>query len=68
MSHIDLDGSHTIAKKGDEEIAYQGRKKAKISNLLFLSDNQGIILVFSEVQSGNHHDLYDIDYQFKGYC
>ena len=64
MSHIDLDGSHTIAKKGGEEIAYQGRKKAKTSNLLFLSDNQGIILGFSEVQSDNHHDLYDINLQY----
>ena len=63
MSHIDMDGSHTIAKKGGEEVGYQVRKKSKTSNLLFLSDNQGIVLAFSEVQSGNHHDLYDINRQ-----
>jgi len=35
MSHIDLDAIHTIAKKGGEQVAYQGHKKAKTSNLLF---------------------------------
>ena len=33
MSHISIDGSHTICKKGGEEVSYQGRKKAKKTNL-----------------------------------
>jgi hypothetical protein len=34
VSELNLDGSHTIAKKGGESVAYQGRKKAKTSNNL----------------------------------
>jgi len=34
-------GSHTLAKRGGEALAYQGRKAAKTTNLLFLADNQG---------------------------
>ena len=29
ISEINLDGTHTIAKKGGEEVAYQYRKKAE---------------------------------------
>jgi hypothetical protein len=29
LSEVNLDGSHTIAKKGGESVVYQGRKKAK---------------------------------------
>jgi len=29
LSELNLDGSHAIAKKGGEAVAYQGRKKAK---------------------------------------
>ncbi len=32
--HLNLDGSHALAKKGGEAVAYQGRKKAKTSNVL----------------------------------
>lgn len=34
LSELNLDGTHTIAKKGGESVAYQGRKKAKTSNIL----------------------------------
>jgi transposase len=30
-SVLNLDGSHAVAKKGGEAVAYQGRKKAKTS-------------------------------------
>lgn len=33
LSHVNLDGSHALAKKGGESVAYQGRKKAKTSNI-----------------------------------
>jgi transposase len=29
LSVLNLDGSHAVAKKGGEAVAYQGRKKAK---------------------------------------
>jgi hypothetical protein len=33
LSELNLDGSHAIAKKGGESVAYQGRKRAKTTNL-----------------------------------
>ena len=41
---LNLDGSHAPAKKGGEAVAYQGRKKAKTSNVLPISDANGFIL------------------------
>ena len=58
LSHID--GSHTPAYRGGEKVEYQGRKKCRTTNALFLSDNQGIPLTMSEPQAGNHADLYEI--------
>jgi len=60
LSSIQLDGSHTPAKNGGESVSYQGRKKAKTSNMLILTDKNGQILGLSEPISGQHHDLYDI--------
>ena len=34
LSSVDLDGSHTTALRGREEVAYQGRKKRKTTNAL----------------------------------
>jgi len=36
LSELHLDGSHAIAKKGGESVAYQGRKKAK-TTIFYLS-------------------------------
>jgi len=65
LSSIQLDGSHTPAKKGGEAVGYQARKKCKTSNLIFLSDNAGNILGFSDVYAGSHHDLYKISDSFE---
>src|SRR5215510_15179585 len=40
-SVLNVDGSHTLAKKGGEAVAYQGRKKAKTSNILPITDHNG---------------------------
>lgn len=48
MSSVQLDGSHTPAKRGGQAVAYQGRKKSKITNALFLTDKQGIPLYHCE--------------------
>jgi len=65
LSSIQIDGSHTPAKKGGEAVSYQGRKKSKTSNMIFLSDNAGNMLVFSDVYGGSHHDLYQIKDNFE---
>jgi len=42
-------------------VAYQGRKKRKTTNSIYLTDRQGIPLAMSIPVSGNHNDLYAID-------
>ncbi|WP_278695196.1 hypothetical protein [Prevotella nigrescens] len=44
MSSIDLDGSHTTALHGGECQSYQGRKKRKTTNAIYVTDRQGIPL------------------------
>jgi len=61
MSSVELDGSHTLAKRGGQAVGYQGRKKSKTTNMLFLTDRQGIPLACSEPISGNHNDLFEIE-------
>lgn len=58
--HLNLDGSHTPAKKGGEAVAYQGRKKAKISNVLPITDANGFILATTGIVAGNHNDAFDL--------
>jgi transposase len=61
MSSVELDGSHTPAKRGGQAVGYHGRKKAKTTNMLFLTDKQGIPLACSDPVCGNHNDLFDIE-------
>lgn len=65
MSSVQLDGSHTRCRMGGEEVGYQTRKSAKTTNILFLVDAQGVPLCLSKPIAGNHHDLYQINEQFK---
>lgn len=60
MSSIQLDGTHTPAKRGGEAVGYQGRKKSITSNMLILSDSQGIPIACSDPISGNHNDAYNL--------
>ena len=61
LSSADLDGSHTTALRGGEELAYQGRKKRKTTNYLYLSDRQGLPFALSNPIAGNHNDIYAIE-------
>lgn len=61
LSSADIDGSHTPALKGGEEVAYQGRKSKKTTNALYFADRQGLPLAISNPVAGNHHDLYNIE-------
>jgi len=65
LSSVQLDGSHTPCKRGGEASGYQGRKSAVTSNMLFLSDSQGIIVAASQPEAGNHHDSFDFETHFK---
>ena len=65
LSSVDLDGSHTPAKRGGEQVEYQGRKKSRTTNSLYLTDRKGLPLAMSEPVAGNHSDLYQIDVQFE---
>jgi len=44
LSELNLDGSHVLAKKGGESVAYQGRKKGKTTNILPITDSLGFII------------------------
>lgn len=68
LSSMQLDGSQTIAKKQGEHIGYQGRKKAKTTNALFLCDNEGQPLALATPQAGNHNDLFNIKALFEEMC
>jgi transposase len=60
LSELNLDGSHAIAKKGGESVAYQGRKKAKTTNILPISDANGFIIASTGLVAGNHNDAYNL--------
>ena len=68
LSSLQPDGSHTPAKNGGEHIGYQTRKAAQTTNALFFSDNNGLPLAVATPQSGNHHDLKDIQELFNELC
>lgn len=61
MSSVQLDGSHTPSKRGGQKVGYQGRKKAKTTNILFLTDKQGIPLSMSKAIKGTQNDLFEIE-------
>ena len=65
---VQLDGSHTPAKKGGEAVGYQARKKARTTTALFLSDNRGQPLACASPQAGNHHDTHQLNALFDEIC
>lgn len=60
LSVINLDGTHTLAKKGGQSVAYQGRKKAKTSNILPFGEGQGYIIGSTGIIGGNHNDAFEL--------
>lgn len=60
LSELNLDGSHAIAKKGGESVAYQGRKKAKTTNILPITDGEGFIIASTDLIAGNHNDAFNL--------
>ena len=64
LSITNLDGTHTPCKKGGKSVSYQGRKKCKTTNTIWLTDRQGNVVTFLTPQSGKHHDIYQLSKQF----
>lgn len=60
LARLNLDGSHALAKKGGESVAYQHRKRAKTSNILPITDTQGYVVASTGIVAGNHHDAFDL--------
>lgn len=60
LSHLNLDGTHTIAKKGGSSVFYQQRKRAKTSNILPMVDANGFIVATTDIVAGNHNDAYEL--------
>jgi len=58
--HLNLDGSHAIAKKGGESVVYQHRKRAKTSNILPITDAKGFIIASIGIVAGNRHDAFNL--------
>ncbi len=68
LSSSNLDGTHTPAKRGGEAVGYQKRKRAKTTNMLFLSDRRGMMLACSHPIEGQHHDIFNIKEHFQQIC
>jgi len=60
LSELTLDGTHTLAKKGGESVAYQHRKKGKTSNILPIMDANGYVIASTGIIAGNHNDAYQL--------
>lgn len=66
LSELNMDGTHTIAKKGGKSVKYQGRKKAKTTNILPVLDKNGYPVASTEIIAGNHNDAYDLENNLRG--
>lgn len=64
LSSGDVDGSHTTALRGGEAVGYQGRKKRKTTNAIYLTDRNGLPLAMSTPVRGNHNNLFNIEKHF----
>ena len=67
-SSAQLDGSHTPAKNGWAVVGYQGRKKARPTTALFLTDNRGQLLLCVSPPAVNHHDSHRPNVLFGKIC
>ncbi len=61
---LNLDGTHSLVKKSAQSAAYQHRKKGRTSNILVMTDGNGIPIACGDIISGNHNDQYKIVRQY----
>jgi len=60
LSELNLDGTHSFAKKGGESVAYPGRKKGKTYNILPLMDKHGYVVASTGIIAGQHNDAFNL--------
>ena len=60
LSELNLDGTHSFAKKGGESVAYQGRKKGKTCNILPIMDKHGYVVASTGILAGQHNDAFNL--------
>ena len=60
VSELNLDGTHCLAKKGGESVAYQGRKKGKTCNILPIMDRHGYVVALTGILAGQHNDAFNL--------
>ena len=60
LTHLNIDGTHTLAKKGGESVAYQRRKRGKTSNVIPVVEANGFIVATTDILPGNHNDAYQL--------
>ena len=65
LSLVALDGTHSLAKRGGQQVAYQRRRRAKTTNALWLTDRLGNVIAFFPPIAGNHNDLYGLAKQLE---
>ena len=68
LSSVQLDGSHALAKNGGAATGYQGRKATHTTDPLLVADSTGQPLACASPQTGNHHDLFDIETSYGELC
>ena len=68
LSSVQLHGSLTLVKNGGAAIDYRGRKAGRMTNALFLSDNQGLPLAIATLQAGNQHDTFELERIYAELC
>ena len=60
-----IDGTHTIAKRGGQQVGQYGKRKIKSTNTLWFTDRQGLAVAFCPPLSGKRHDAFDIANRFE---
>jgi len=65
LSSAQVDGTHTPVKRGGQATGYQKRKSSVTSNMLCISDRQGVLLAASRPEKGNQNDVFNIEGHFN---
>ena len=54
-----------LSQKKGELVSYQGRKKAKTTNFIQITDKNGYIVGILPLTTGRHHDSFELIERFK---
>ena len=59
LSSADLDGSHTVVRRGGEEVGGAAHKAAQTTNAIFIDDRQGIQMAMQQSYKNDEKYLMD---------